>query len=245
MVPTSLWFSVTAVFATGLPIATTISLTGSSDPGLIVVHNEDTGVYQLSSEPQQQSVYGVVVDRPALVLETATTAVPVITQGVALTWVSTAAGEIQRGDVLVTSAAPGIAQRAVDGDRGMFGIALENYTTNTAPGLIWVDIGAERATTRHAQLLQEQATTSDSADEEGGAPFPWVRLVIAAVVALGSLGFVLYSARSIWMSGIQAIGRNPRARGAVWLTAVGGTVLMIVIGVAAILIALGVLVLPV
>ena len=241
-----MWLFVSLVFANGeLPVARTVPLAEVTAPvGSVVQYSETNDVYSVSVTPENSEVYGVVVERPVIILQTATSAVPVATRGVAQVRVDESGGVIARGDVLTTSSRAGIARRAEVETDAVFAIALEAWDGSGDEGLIWAEMGAERAQVvqQQRQVLQEMEGGGEA--EERNYEL-WLRMALAVLIALGSLGFVLYSTRSIWLAGIGAIGRNPRAKNAVLVTAIGSTILLAGLVLLAVLIALAVLVLPV
>lgn len=248
LVTIGLGSGLTVVQANGaLPIAAPIEVVdGAVSPGTVIVYDETADVYRVAAEPGSRQVYGVATDRPVITIVNDTATTPVVTQGVLPVRV-TGEASIARGDLLTTSATPGVATKAGLDDPAVFAVALEAYAPSDGTGSVLASVGAEGARswqetrqTIAAQANGEQGTTTP---EELSVSV--TRISIAVAVALGAVGFVLFTFRSILTQGMTAIGRNPRARGAVLTMTVGSMVLVILLAVLILLVAVAVLVLPV
>lgn len=229
--------------ATEVPIAQSVEIQGGAPPvGSVVRYDETADTFTLSDTPRDGAVYGVVGERPAIVFVSATATVPVITSGVSAVRVQAAGGAIARGDTLTTSNQAGVAQLAPVSESAVFAIALEpaTFAAGESESLILAEVGVSRA-----QAYQEARRAAQAETEETAPYRSVVRSVLAGVLVLGGLGFLLYSFRSILATGIQSVGRNPRARRTVLLLAVGSLVMVVVVTVLLLLAAIGVLVLPV
>jgi hypothetical protein len=107
-------------------------------PGTVVVFGDATEI-TISTEPTDARVAGVVTSNPAYLMNAG------LEHGVAVTLTGRVpcqvVGEIRRGDMLVTSAMPGVATAAKSPAMGtVIGKALEHYN-NTTPGVIEVVVG--------------------------------------------------------------------------------------------------------
>ncbi len=233
-------FLTTAIAASELPIATTIPLAAeASTPGMVVRYTEAINTYEQSTTTFDGAVYGVVGVRPAIVFMTASNTTPVVTQGVTSVLVDADQnGSIARGDLLTTSAVPGVAMRADLETTAVFAVALEDFSGGQ--GSVMAEVGVDAAVALQ-QARQAEAAAAASSKETTSL----VRMIIAVTLTLGALGFLLYSFRSILHSGILSVGRNPRARtSVVWISA-GSMVMVVLLVTLVVLIAIGVLVLPV
>lgn len=230
-----------------LPIAVPVSIAeGAVSPGTVIVYDEESDAYRQAANARSAQVYGVTTDRPVITIVSEEVTSPVITRGVVPVRVG-GAESIGRGDLLTTSDTPGVATKAGLDEPAVFAVALEAYTPGAGEGLILASVGVESA-----QTWQEtKQTMAAQANGEQGTTTPEelsvsvTRIAIAVAIAIGALGFVLFTFRSILTQGMTAIGRNPRARGAVLTMTVGSMVLVVFLAVLILLVAVSVLVLPV
>ena len=228
-----------------IPAVSSIDLSEREvQPGAVVSFREDEDTYQYSTADDGTEVYGVVSVRPPLYLETATTAVPVILDGVGSLQVVDSNGSVERGDLLRVSATQGAAERSTDPDDFVFAVALESATVGT--DLILADISPVRAqaaqerwTVANAEITKEERLSA------GAIAATSARILVALGIVVGSLVFVLFTYRSIWVTGVTAVGRNPRARRAVLLMNVASTILLLLLAIFVVIVALGVLVVSV
>lgn len=229
--------------ANEVPIAQSVSITdGVSPVGSVVRYSEADDAFSLTTTAYDAAVYGVVGERPAIVFGSATATVPVVTSGVSLVRVTDVGGAIARGDTLATAPQLGVAQFAPLSESAVFAIALEAapFSGAGSEALIMAEVGVERA-----QAYQEARRAAEASAEENAQYQSLIRSVLAGVLVIGGLGFLLYSFRSILATGIQSVGRNPRARRTVLTLAVGSLLMVVVVTVLLLLAAIGVLVLPV
>lgn len=230
------------VHADTLSVAQTVQLSSEARiaEGMVVSARQTTGDYEISKNHADPEVFGVIAKRPSLVFSQGEGQVPVVTSGVAYVQVQNSNGQIQRGDLLVTSDNPGIAVRAHDADEHVFAVALEPLLTadNIENGVIQAEIGVERA--QSVRVAQLAATV----EKERTTP-SMVRGVIATVLVVGALFFVLYSFRSAFAQGIVSLGRNPRARGSIMTLSIANIFFALFLCAVVIFVAIAVLVLPV
>lgn len=240
-----LFFVPSSIFANSLPAAETVTLEGvrTVSEGTVVVANEDTGTYRVSSSADAATIYGVAVARPPVVYTTENNNVPVITEGIAFVRVTNSNGEIRRGDLLVSSGEEGVAMRASESDQHVFAIALEPLVAGSGVGVIQAEIGSDRAQTLR-NLQREQAAAALAETEEDETSFSWVRAVIATMIIVGGLFFVLYSFRSTIAHGVVSVGRNPRAKRSILTLSVANIVFALVLCGVVVFIAVAILVLP-
>lgn len=230
-----------------LPAAVSVSLAESVvEPGAVVVFDDDEAVYRYSRGENIWYVYGVVYERPPLYFETATATVPVVTDGVARVRVAETNGPIERGDLLRVGTSRGVAERADREDDTVFAVALEAWT-GESDSLVLSDVSVVRATAlRDAQLIESDLARAEETGLTAGAiAATTARIVVALGIAVGSLAFILYTYRSIWVTGVTAVGRNPRARGAVLFMNITSSILILLLAAFVVIVALGVLVVSV
>ena len=249
----SMWlmvFFLTSIFPgivsaqSSLPMVTTITLAESDiRTGAVVVYDDVIDQYRYGAPEDVVDWFGVVSDRPPLYIETATATVPVVVDGV--TWVRAEEtnGPIERGDLLRIGENTGAAERAVESDDIVFAVALGG-AGDAGSGLVLADVSVARAVAlRDAQAIANDPTQAESERMSAGAiAATTARIVVALGIAVGSLAFILYTYRSIWVTGVTAVGRNPRARSAVMLMNIASSVIIVVLAVFMVIVALGVLV---
>ena len=245
VVLTVLFFMPGSTLANSLPTAETVTLeeVGTVSEGTVVVANEDTGTYRVSSSADAAAIYGVAAARPPVVYTTENNNVPVITEGIAFVRVTSSNGEIRRGDLLVSSEEEGVAMRAGESEQYVFAIALEPLVTGSGVGVIQAEVGSDRAQTLR-NLQREQAAAALAETEGVESSFSWVRAVIATVIIVGGLFFVLYSFRSTIAHGVVSVGRNPRAKRSILTLSVANIVFALALCGVVVFIAVAILVLP-
>lgn len=250
-VSTSLLFTVTQVYAqSSLPTAVSVPLAESIiTPGAVVVFVEDEDIYRysLAVEEEQSPVYGVVHERPPLYLETAVATVPVITDGITLVQVEDSNGLIARGDLLRLGSSPGNAARSTDTTDEVFAVALEAAAAG-GETFVLADISRTRAEAlRDARVLEAEQNVTEENDglSAGAIAAATARIAVALGIVISSLAFILYTYRSIWVTGVTAVGRNPRARSSVLLMNVASSILILFLAALIVVVALGVLVVSV
>lgn len=225
-----------------LPIASTLTVEGdTTQAGTLVVYDEATQTYEVSSRANDERVYGVVAERPALLFTTASGSVPVQTEGMAYVRVAGSSTPIMRGDLLVTSNTEGMASLALRHEEHVFAIALESYESSE-DGIVLSDVSVARA--HQAREMREQALLEEQQEEEK-LPVSWLRGAIAAIIAIGAIIFMLFSFRSIVNNGVVSVGRNPRAQTSIITFAFGTVLGVVLLGGLALFVAIAVLVLPV
>lgn len=183
-------------------------------------------------------MFGVLQDNPLLVYRTLdSTGKPVVRSGVAQVNVTASGGEIKAGDYVTTSSNAGKGQKATVSGY-VLGIALEPLSGNEGKIPVAVRIEyAELTNTKSVLRLLDAfniAAFQSSQDPEKASQF--VKYLSAGLIVLGSLilSFLIF-ARSILKS-IEAIGRNPLAKGAIQFSIViqaALTIITILIGVGA------------
>ncbi len=230
-----------------LPIATTVSLLEPTiHTGEVITYDQTINTYALSKIADEAEVFGVSAYNPALVFETASGTIPVVTQGVVHLRVSQEQGPILRGDFLVTSSRTGIAMKALNTDNHVFAIALETFEDAANDiGVVLVDVDKERASSLRAASVAARTAQKDADAQTKGLDISMLRIAIATTITIGSLFFILYSFRSTIAKGIVSIGRNPRARSSIVALSFGNILFALILCAVAIFIAVAVLVLPV
>lgn len=234
------------VHAQEVPSVTSVELRAqNADVGSLITYNEEQDNYNLSLK--NTVVYGVLTERPPIVLLLSESSVPVVVRGVTNVLVTNENGSISRGDLLEPSSTPGVAKKAPVESEYVFAIALSGFEGER--GLIMADIGLERAQGYQAEqqeILEAQRLISEAEYEALNLERVGLwRLIFAGSIVIGGIAFMLITARSLWQYALTAVGRNPRAQKAVWFIVIGGIIAMIIFGIFVLLIALAILVVPI
>ena len=168
----------------------------------------------LSAKPYDSQVIGVVSRDAAIVFNSSKTenGVPVISYGEVYMLVSSANGQIKRGDILTTSSMPGIGVKATKSGY-VLGAALENYesTDPNSINLIAVDLNLHYFNSKSPfpGSLSDIFKIALLPTKEG--PSAWFKYLVAAAVVLSSfiLGYLTFGRTAA--KGVEALGRNPAA----------------------------------
>ena len=173
------------------------------------------GKYVLSSTEYDNLMAGVIVDAPnlSIVDKDLVNAKLMASSGEALVLVSTANGEIKKGDYLTSSTVPGVAMKA-DKTGQILGVALEDYSSgnpnDTAKINALIDIKAVFGgdSSVRANLLR---TLKSGISAPFLTPVDSLRYTLSAII-IGStflVGFTSFSRLS--GNSMHALGRNPLA----------------------------------
>lgn len=240
--PKTLIFAfITSIFFGGLvhavdtsTMAISIDVFGNiAEQGHIVSVKEDT--YVLTFEEFDNSLFGVIVDDPPLLLDDTSLedAKYVVTSGEAYVKVTAINGPIKEGDYITSSQIPGFGQRA-DVSGRILGIALESFEpedpNDTGEVLVFIDV---------ASVLLSESVEADLIELlRGGFKVPFLtpltslRYILAAFVVLATFIIGFSSFGKISGTSIEALGRNPLAskliRSAVVLNFALTTVIIVV-----------------
>ncbi|MDQ3099201.1 MAG: hypothetical protein M3Q44_05635 [bacterium] len=174
------------------------------EDGSIIITTQD-GLY-LSRYPYDNTLSGVAVLKPAIVLGLKrANNFPLSTKGTTPIRVSTVGGKIKKGDSLTSSIIPGVAMLA--SKSGMVvGTALADYQIDDTKAIgkipVLIDIHYNEFGVTSSEYLTRASVIS-------------LRFILGAIVALVTtiLCFVFFSKYT--SRGIEAMGRNPLAAGAI------------------------------
>jgi hypothetical protein len=199
-------------FDGGVGVAYTLQVNGSNIEDGDIVVSTDKG-YQLSKQPYDPGISGVVTENPAVVFTVDNTNFPVLSSGNALVMVSGQNGPIKKGDFITTSDKAGVGMKANQSGY-VLGAALENFNPQkkTDQKKINVSINIHYLLTTEpntAASLMDVFRLSKLAAYE--SPSTVFKYVVAAVILISSflLGFISFG--RIARTGIEALGRNPLA----------------------------------
>lgn len=235
---------------TSLPVAVTLEVVGANPDGAeVVTFVEEKNQYVLSRTARDGQVYGVTAISPALVFSTtASGTIPVLTAGATSVQVNNSNGVIKRGDLLTTSNTKGTAMRADLADDHVFAIALEDFGGDTSAlttGKIIAEIGIAQAQAIQEIRREVEKENLLASSTAVTSIVSFVRVGIAAMVAMGGLLFTLYSFRSAMAKGVVSIGRNPRASSSIVALAFGNIIFALILCAVTVFVAIGILILPV
>lgn len=196
--------------------------------------------YKLATFSYDPSVYGVVSERPAILLKETppNNETPVITSGKAFVRVSTIGGSIKKNELITSSKIPGVGQKA-DTNGFVLGLALEDYNNSNpnAIGKILVSVNPHY----NATFIATRTNLIESIKIVAGSPLlsplTTLRYLLAALIAIASfvLGFIYFG--RIARTGVEALGRNPLAAriiqlGIVLNVALTAIIILVGIGIA-------------
>lgn len=237
------------VFGQISPAAYNLEISDSNaEAGQIVA--SESGKYRLTSQEYDPGIYGVIVTQAPVVLNipTATTKI-VVTTGEALVKVNKNNGDIKTGDLITSSKDKGIGQKATKSGH-ILGKALANFPSEsqsaevgTIPVLISVNFN--QFSSRSEELSQagvdQVASKITGAFLEGN--FPSLIKYIFALL-LGGISFFVGLAHFVRSnrSAVDAIARNPLAKGDIQKQLIIGTAGILAISAVGLGIAVAILV---
>ncbi len=236
----------------GTAIAETLTISsGTPVSGDLIAYDPHSQRYYIASEPNDPSLFGVVVTKPLLVLRGTSGGVPVVTSGTAEVNVTNAGGSIEVGDYLTSSSIPGSAQKAGPTDPYVIGTALQSFmgATSTGSGSILVALSFARrpqfspATASSSPISSTQQNTPKTQ----GPTVPAVqvlRYLLAAFIAVGSVYAAFRNFGANITSGIVSIGRNPLAKTSIQLMVALNAALIVFISLLGLFVALVVVLMP-
>lgn len=182
--------------------------------------------YKKATQPYDALIFGVVVDAPILsVKEKNDSTKPVVSSGEAIVRVSTANGEIKEGDLITSSATPGVGQKAKAGGY-IVGKALAPYSDSTKAGLVpvIVNIGYSAAASGSGASLFSLVGLITNPEN--------LRYTLAAIIGILLLMSITVAFIRLISSGVTAIGRNPLAKGTIVRSMVIAGVIIAVLAIA-------------
>lgn len=197
--------------------------------GTVVAHRDNQ--YLPSAEPYDKNMFGVVAINAALefVSEEASISAdlppntyPVISSGVTEVRVSARNGRISKGDPITSSDIPGVAMRA-DKSGFVLGFAQASFNPESLDqtGLLLVALDPKFSFADEDSPESEQISdrlrdvVNISAIAALQEPDKVFRYVIAAIIMLGSFAISFLTFIRTAQKGIDALGRNPLARGSI------------------------------
>ena len=231
-------------------IARTYTVEGTQPvSGDLVSFDRDKQSLHLTESLNDTTLFGVVVDRPVIVLRSTEAGVPIISSGEVSVNVTALGGPIQAGDYITTSTEPGKGQKASASDAFVVGTALESFGTAssspTTSGTIAVhlSIGSRPA---DGSTTTDAYTSSVTTSKSTGITVPVVfKYLLAALVAIGSITISFRSFGSSIKESIVSVGRNPLAKNSIQSMVVLNTFLIVLVSAAGLFVAFAILFLPI
>lgn len=207
------------------PIAVALKIRGDDlSYGDLIDYDPVHDAYVLSSVVDDAYVFGVAVESPPAVLEMQAGDVPVARTGSVLVNVTLENGAIVVGDSLIASSIPGKGMRAEESSQHIIGTAREAFSgigtttlalsdgTRVAAGTIAVQLGNLSGAGAPAAISSQNSCSPVWACIPFGT---FLRYVLAALIAFGSVYLAFRSFMANAVNGVISIGRNPMARGTI------------------------------
>jgi F0F1-type ATP synthase membrane subunit c/vacuolar-type H+-ATPase subunit K len=218
--------------SSGIAISIPIADTGVTDGDII--SSTDKG-YIRAKVAYDPSIYGVIVEKPAVSFETATASAnmyPVITNGKVYVRVSSANGNIKVGDFVTSSKNPGVGQKG-EGQAYMLGTALGNWENadpkNTGNILVSLKPGYNANVVSGGRGINLLSNVKSAASSPFLTPLTSLRYLLAVIVtAVSFFGSFWYFGR-FGKTGIEALGRNPLAAKTITLGIIFNLVLTVLV----------------
>jgi len=211
-------------------VAVSMPVVGETFNGAVVCA-DTSNVYSLCARGYDPNMSGVVVTSPSISFNTGgSSGVSVISNGNALVAVTSANGNIKKGDYITSSKTPGVGELAKKSGY-VLGTALEDWSSTdiNSKGLVLINI-----TTRPAVLTNGAGNNLVQLMQEGvnGAfesPLAALRYVVAGILVVLSFIFGFMHFGKMAKSGVEALGRNPLAAKTIQFGIVLNVVIAIVI----------------
>ncbi|OGK47646.1 hypothetical protein A2963_02770 [Candidatus Roizmanbacteria bacterium RIFCSPLOWO2_01_FULL_40_13] len=223
-------------------VATTITINEKSVKNGSIVSTSNKG-FILAKTLYDPKVVGIVALRPAVAIEDDSAGnpnrFPIVNSGKTLVLVSTVNGNISTGDLITSSAIPGVGMKSTKSGFTV-GTALEKFTSTKPEQIKPIQVAltmrysAPRATL--SRNLFDVANLSAMAWTE--EPLTVFRYLLAALVLILSfiLGFIAFGRTA--GKGVEALGRNPLAARVIQLGIALNVIITVAIIAAGILIAI-------
>lgn len=222
-----------SVSAQELGVAQQVSISGPVSDSSIISQINST--YQVSSEPYDKGMIGVVTNQPAMeliALEDTPDVYALVSQGMVNVRVNGENGPIITGDAITSSSQPGVGMKAVK--------------TGFVLGYAQADFSGEGETIIPVNLSIKFAFAADSPTSErigsrlldvisisGVAaisdPLTTFKYILAAVIVVGSLVVTFLTVAKVARNGVESIARNPMAKNSILTGIIINSILSIVI----------------
>lgn len=175
-----------------------------------ILSQTDSGLIR-SKEAYDNKLFGVLVENPDISLNKIETGTkPVVSSGVAKVNVSNQNGNIKIGDFITSSFQAGVGQKATE-TGFVIGKSLENFSNKSGQISVLISSQHQQKQAGFGSVVsQVSKTISDPKN------FPSVlRYLFAIILAIISFVFGFLSFVRALRKGVEAIGRNPLAKGTI------------------------------
>lgn len=214
---------VLAAVATGNPsfgVADSVAISGDVKDGAVVCYT-GTG-NSLCANAYDGGIQGVVTLNPAVSFQpTGNGVYSLARSGKAYVQLS---GPIKAGDYITSSKTVGVAQKATKNGY-ILGEALED----SSGGLIQASIDIRPLVLDKSAAANLFQTIREGTDVLFLTPFAMLRYVVAGIVLIATVIFGLLNFGKVIKGGVEAIGRNPLAKGTIQFNIFMNVLLSIVI----------------
>lgn len=222
----------------------------------IISFNRELNIYQQSQTDEDERIFGVVDENPAIVFRVTGNDFPIIQNGEVIVNVTTLNGDINIGDEITTSLISGKGKKFSGGKGFVLGIALEPLNNQISTSTIIYD-GKEIVVGKILVLLSI-GPSSDAVSEslisstiflknegevETGIETA-LRYITAAIFTVGTLLIVFKTFGPNMGKGIISIGRNPLAKHSIQAMVIFNFVLIISISLIGFMVSLLIIFLP-
>lgn len=194
-------------------IAGSLAVAGKVEDGMILCATDTTNIP--CAREYDPNMIGVITAKPAVIFQPVATSsgtVAVASSGEAHVLITGVDGTIRKGDMITSSAVPGVGKIAKKSGY-VLGVSLEDWkpSRKTDRKLLGVSLGIRPAVLSHganANLLQ---LIRDGVEGAFLSPLAALRYVVAGgiVIAAFIIGFIHFG--RVGKSGVEALGRNPLA----------------------------------
>lgn len=185
-----------------------------------IVMKSNKGIVK-ANIPYSKELIGVVGKNPIMIFGKATTTtLPIIYSGEAQIMVTNINGEIKKGDFITSSEKPGLGQKATQSGF-VIAKALEDFNQNE--GLIKAEINLQYIAVIPEQTVPQEKKVSpinilnkiiEQLQEAQNLP-EVLRYIFAILLAGGSFLVGFFAFVKALNRGVEAIGRNPLAKGSI------------------------------
>ncbi len=197
-------------------IARNLAVSDAAQVGDILI-NTDQGLVR-AKDAYDKRMFGVVVEGPSISLnQIGEGTKPVVSAGEVKVKVSSANGEIKTGDFITSSSEDGVGQKATE-PGFILGKAMEDFQGKSGTIAVFVNIQYQSISDQESLGGVDRVLRLFSSKLEDPQNFPLVlRYIFAALLAIISFVFGYLSFVRALRKGIEAIGRNPLAKGTIQL----------------------------
>jgi len=220
---------VETTFGVAYSVEVTLEEGQTIENGMIISHKN--GIYQLSSEAYDKTIFGVVNLFPNIeFIEMISNTdnpdqrdgeTPIVNSGTSAILVSGESGPIEKGNLVTASSTPGIGMKAIKSGFTL-GIAMESFDGNTIDDRGLIDVRIIKDFTFGEDTPDSETignrlrdVVSLSAIAAIDDPKEMFKYVLSGIILLTSITISFISFSRTSQKGIEALGRNPLARSSI------------------------------